>query len=157
MVLENELGFKRGIKTLEHEALLNIYYTSSKIKKKASEFFHQFGLTDVQFNVLMLLEHQSVSDGGLSQSQLSDMMLVNRANITALIDRMEKVQLVMRTDAKGDRRSNIVKMTSKGKKIFDKVELLYIKQVKQLMSVLSIDEQRKIISALEKIRNGLGI
>jgi len=157
MVLENELGFKRGIKTLEHEALLNIYYRSSKIKKKASEFFHQFGLTDVQFNVLMLLEHQSVSDGGLSQSQLSDMMLVNRANITALIDRMEKVQLVMRTDAKGDRRSNIVKMTSKGKKIFDKVELLYIKQVKQLMSVLSIDEQRKIISALEKIRNGLGI
>jgi len=157
MVLENEIGFKRGIKTLEHEALLNIYYTSSKIKKKASEFFHQFGLTDVQFNVLMLLEHQSVSDGGLSQSQLSDMMLVNRANITALIDRMEKVQLVMRTDAKGDRRSNIVKMTNKGKKIFDKVELLYIKQVKQLMSVLSIDEQRKIISALEKIRNGLGI
>jgi len=157
MVLENELGFKRGIKTLEHEALLNIYYTSSKIKKKASEFFHQFGLTDVQFNVLMLLEHQSGSDGGLSQSQLSDMMLVNRANITSLIDRMEKVQLVIRTDAKGDRRSNIVKMTNKGKKIFDKVELLYIKQVKQLMSVLSIDEQRKIISALEKIRAGIGL
>jgi MarR family 2-MHQ and catechol resistance regulon transcriptional repressor len=157
MVLENELGFKRGIKTLEHEALLNIYYTSSKIKKKASEFFHQFGLTDVQFNVLMLLEHQSGSDGGLSQSQLSDMMLVNRANVTSLIDRMEKAQLVIRTDAKGDRRSNIVKMTNKGKKIFDKVELLYIKQVKQLMSVLSIDEQRKIISALEKIRAGIGL
>jgi MarR family 2-MHQ and catechol resistance regulon transcriptional repressor len=155
MVLEKELGLKKGFKVLEHEAVLNIYYTASQIKKKASDFFQKFGLTDVQFNVLMLLVYQSQPDGGLSQAQLSDMMLVNRANITSLIDRMEKAQLVVRTSADADRRSNIVRLTDKGKKLFNKVEPLYQKQVRQLMSILSPEEQAKIISILEKIREGL--
>jgi MarR family 2-MHQ and catechol resistance regulon transcriptional repressor len=155
MVLEKELGLKKGFKVLEHETVLNIYYTASQIKKKASDFFQKFGLTDVQFNVLMLLVYQSQPDGGLSQAQLSDMMLVNRANITSLIDRMEKAQLVVRTSADADRRSNIVRLTDKGKKLFNKVEPLYQKQVRQLMSILSPEEQAKIISILEKIREGL--
>ena len=129
MALEQELGLKKGFGVLEHEAILNIYYTASRIKKKAGDFFRGFGLTDVQFNVLMLLIHQSGEQGGLNQAQLSDMMLVNRANITSLIDRMEKAKLVERTAA-DDRRYNIVKLTGQGRKLFAKVEPLYARQIK---------------------------
>ena len=90
MALEQELGLRKPIKLLAHRALLNIYYTASCLKKRADEFFRGFGLTDVQFNVMMLLQYQSGPEGGLSQAQLSDMMLVNRANVTSLIDRMER-------------------------------------------------------------------
>lgn len=157
MALEQELGLRKGIKVLEHEALLNIYYTATCFRKRATEFFKQFGLTDVQFNVMMLLAHQSGSKGGLSQAQLSDMMLVNRANITSLIDRMEKAKLVVRTDAAADRRSNIIKMTARGRRLFNTVEPLYSQQVREIMSRLSVAKQKRLISALENVRRRLNV
>jgi len=155
MSLQDELGLRKPIALLPHEAVLNIYYTASCLKKRADEFFRTFGLTDVQFNVMMLLHHQSGPEEGLSQAQLSDMMLVNRANTTALIDRMEKSGLVVRTAAPDDRRYNIVKLTSRGKKLFARVEPLYAKQFQEIMSALKESEQKVLIRILESIRSKL--
>ena len=155
MTLEQELGLKKPFSVLEHEAILNIYYTGSQIKKKADELFRSFSLTDVQFNVMALLYHHSGPEKGLSQAQLSDMMLVNRANITSLIDRMEKADLVVRTASPDDRRYNIVKLTSRGKKLFVRVDPLYVKEVRKIMASLKGAEQRKLIKMLEKIRSRL--
>jgi DNA-binding MarR family transcriptional regulator len=152
MALKEELKLKKGFEILEHEALLNIYFTASLLKKRADMFFKSFGLTDVQFNVMMLLITQCEPQGGLSQAQLSDMMLVNRANVTTLIDRMEKALLVMRTSALEDRRTNIIKMTAKGKKLFEKAEPLYAEMVKQIMAGFKQSEQKKLITILEKVR-----
>ncbi len=152
MSLKEELKLKKGFDIVEHEALLNIYYTASLLKKRADVFFKAFGLTDVQFNVMMLLHYHGGSQGGLSQVQLSDMMLVNRANITTLIDRMEKASLVMRTSASDDRRTNIIKLTAKGKRLFAKAEPLYAKQVQQVMSGVAGAEQKKLMMILERVR-----
>jgi len=152
MSLEHELGFRKPIGLLGHEALLNIYFTATCIKKRAAEFLRRFGLTDVQLNVLMLLHHQSGGEGGLSQAEISDMMLVNRANITSLIDRMEKAKLVVRTAAANDRRFNIVKLTDKAKKLFAKVDPLYAKEVKKTMACLKQADQKTLIRMLEKVR-----
>ena len=152
MALQQELGLKKGFSVLEHEAILNIYYTASRIKKQAAEFFRTFGLTDVQFNVLMLLHYQTAPEEGLSQAQLSDMRLVNRANTTSLIDRMEKAGLVVRTPDASDRRYKIVKLTARGRKLLADVEPLYAKEVRKVMAALKEAEQRKLIAALEKIR-----
>jgi DNA-binding MarR family transcriptional regulator len=156
MALKEELKLKKGFEMLEHEALLNIYYTATGLKKSADEFFKTLDLTDVQFNVLMLLAYQSGSHGGLSQVQLSEMMLVNRANITTLIDRMEKASLVTRTSVSGDRRTNIIKLTAKGKKIFEKTEPLYVEMVKRAMTGFNQPELKKIITTLEKVRTNIG-
>ena len=73
---------------------------------------------------ILLLKYQTSDNKGMTQATISKMMLVNRANITMLVDRMEKGDLVTRTAAPGDRRSNIVIMTEKGKKLLDEVEVL---------------------------------
>ena len=155
MSLEFELCLRRPIALLAHEALLNTYYASSCLRKKAGEFFRPFGLTDVQFNLMMLLKYQSGHEEGLSQAQLSDMMLVNRANITSLIDRMEKANFVVRTPAPSDRRSNIVKLTSRGRKLLARIEPLYTNEVKRIMAVLKQTEQKTLIAMLEKIRGNI--
>jgi DNA-binding MarR family transcriptional regulator len=155
MSLELELCLKRPFTLLAHEALLNIYYSASCLKKKAGEFLRPFGLTDVQFNLMMLLKYQSDKEEGLSQAQLSNMMLVNRANITTLIDRMEKTDLVVRTHAPSDRRTNIVKLTSNGKELLSRIEPLYTEEVKRIMAALKKDEQKTVIEMLEKIRGNI--
>src|SRR4030043_2416250 len=110
MSLKEELKLKKGFEVVGQEALLNIYYTANLLKKRADVLFRTSGLTDVQYNVMALLTYQAGKEGGLSQAQLSDMMLVNRANITSLVDRMEKASLVIRTSACDDRRTNIIKL-----------------------------------------------
>jgi len=152
MALENELGLRNPITVPAHEAVLNIYYTASRIRKRAGDFFRSFGLTDVQFNLMMLLKHQSQNGGGLTQVQLSRMMLVNRANITSLIDRMEKAELVVRTPRPGDRRYNLIKLTARGGKLLLGVEQAYIEEVRKIMGVLKESGQKRLITMLEKIR-----
>ena len=157
MALKEELGLKTDFASPAHEALLNIYYTASIMKKRADDFFGQFGLTDVQFNLMNLLYYESGKEGGLSQAQISDMMLVNRANITSLVDRMEKAELVSRTAHANDRRYNIIKLTSKGKNLYTKVEPHYLKQVKEAMTTLDAAELKRMAGMLEKVRRTLRV
>ena len=157
MSLEFELCLRKPIALLAHEALLNTYFTASCLRKKAGELLRPFGVTDVQFNLMMLLKYQGGSEEGLNQAQLSNMMLVNRANITSIIDRMEKANIVVRTPAPSDRRSNIVKLTTRGKKLIDQIEPFYTEEVKQIMAVLKQPEQKSLIAMLEKIRGNLSV
>ncbi len=155
MSLNEELQLRVPIATMGHEALLNIYFTSTLIRKRGTEFLRVFGLTDVQINVMMLLGHQARRNEGLSQARLSDMMLVNRANITGLIDRMEKAGLVVRTADPEDRRTNIIKLTARGRRLLDKVEPHYFKEVSRIIIVLNHSEQKTLIRMLEIFRANL--
>ena len=154
MTLEKELGLKNGIRVAAHEALLNIYYTGDLLRKKARDFFMEFGITDVQFNLLELLYYQG-GERGLSQADLSRMLLVNRSNITSLIDRMERGKLVVRTDIPEDRRYYAIKLTAKGKKIVENVEDAYMEEVKSVMKPLNKGEMKTLITFLERIRENL--
>ncbi len=156
MSLKDEIGLKEDFKKLQNETILNIYFTSSLIKKRADKFFQKFGITDVQFNLMMLLVYQSsVEQQGLTQIELSRMMLVNRANITSLIDRMEKAALVERTFVPSDRRCYIIKLTTYGKKIFNQVEKSYHEEVDRIMGILKDKELKALIKLLERIRTNL--
>jgi DNA-binding MarR family transcriptional regulator len=155
MALQQELGLKKQINIPSHEALLNIYFTASCLKKYADAFFSPFGLTDVQFNMMMLLKYQPENTEGLSQADLSRMMLVNRANITSLVDRMEKAGFVERTADPNDRRYNIIKLTAKGQKKLEEVVPLYAREVKKVMSPLKDTDQKKLICLLESVRTSL--
>lgn len=157
MGLQTELGLKRRFHSAAHEALLNIDYTASQIRKRATGFFRAHGLTDVQFNLMMLLKYHSRANGGLTQVELSRMMLVNRANITSLIDRMEKVRLVARNPVPGDRRYNVIRLTDHGTEVLADAEKAYREKVGQLMGVLSEAELKTLIGVLGRVRANLGV
>ncbi|MBN1126197.1 MAG: MarR family transcriptional regulator [Sedimentisphaerales bacterium] len=152
MTLARELGLRKPFASREHEALLNIYFTSTCMKKQAVRFLEPYALTDVQLNLLMLLKYQSVSDQGLTQAQLSNMMLVNRANITSLVNRLERDGLVKRTTDPEDRRYNNILLTAKARRVLERVEPEYASKVRDVIAVLKPAEQKKLIQMLEKIR-----
>lgn len=155
MTLKSELGMRKGFENPAHEALLNIYYTAARIRKRAGDFFRTYDLTDVQYNVMSLLKHQLGENGGLTQVDLSRMMLVNRANITTLIDRMEKAGLVARRPVPDDRRYNVICLTTKGIDVYQRVSGAYKKRVNDIMGVLNAQELDALKNILEKIRLNL--
>lgn len=150
MSLKEELQLTRDFAFSEHEAVLNLYYTTVRLKKHAAEFFAPYGLTDVQFNLMMMLKYHGGTTG-LSQARLGEMMMVNRANVTGLVDRLEKAGMVKRTAAE-DRRYNMIQLTAKGTQLLDKANGPYDREVKAIMNVLTKAEQQALIKACEKIR-----
>lgn len=153
MDLKNELGLDQAIKTVEHECLLNIVYTGMMINKSAYRYFSRYGITETQFNVLMLLKY-ALSDG-LSQVALSRRLVVNKADMTGLIDRLERKKLVERSRDGHDRRINLVKLTRPGREMLLKVEKVYFTEVNRLFRGCAKTEIKAIIRGLELIRKNL--
>ena len=151
MSLKEEMGFPKPIKNKGHETLLNIYVTATLLIKETQRLLHPFGLTDAQFDVLMMLDTQS-DDGMLNQTELSAMLLVNRSNITGMIDRMEQAGWVRRMPDAGDRRINRIVMTDSGKTLLESARKEYIDRVDEITSILSIPEENTLCEVLERIR-----
>jgi len=150
MGLKEELKLTKPLASLEHEALLNIYYTAVAMKKKAIDSLKPFGVTDVQLNLLMMLRHQGGTEG-LSQARLGKLMVVGRANVTGLVDRLERDGLIRRTET-DDRRCNIIQLTDKGNRLLDKIEPKYAKEVHNLMGSFTKQELKEMVILLEKAR-----
>ena len=82
-------------------------------------------------------------------------MLVNRANITTLIDRMEKAGLVARKPVPDDRRYNIIELTPHGVEMYQRVSGIYKRKVGEIMHVLDENELDALKTILEKLRKNL--
>ena len=154
MRLAEELGFVKDFEDSSHEALLSIYHTASLARKKSAEFFQTYGITDVQFNLLMLLRYQS-DNRGLRQVALGRTTLVNRASVTAMIDRMEKSGLVSRANVPDDRRSNYVRLTRKSLALLERIEERYKSEIDLIMKALSPQETTQLLDMLQRIRGNL--
>ncbi len=150
MSLQRELKLPHPFQSRKHEALLNILRTGAFLSKRGDRFFLKYKVTMSQFNLLMVLKY-----GGsvcLTQSEIAERLLVNRANITGLIDRLEKTGLAERTGDKKDRRHYFIRLTPKGLKMLEKVEAAYDKEVDLIMDGVSEEESLRIIKSMERIR-----
>ncbi|HMG34863.1 MAG TPA: MarR family transcriptional regulator [Blastocatellia bacterium] len=150
MKLQQELKLKQPLASQNHEALLSLVRTSSLMQKLSDRFFSRFGLTDVQFNILMILKEHS--NGGLSQQELSEHLIVSKSNVVGLVDRLEKAGYVRREPHPTDRRFNLIVLTEKGVKLEQKIESSYFREVDRLMDVLSHAQKKTLIHAMESIR-----
>lgn len=153
MGLREELGLDSSIETVEHESLLNIVYTGTMIARASYRYFQGQHLTDAQFNVLIQLKY--AGNKTLSQADLSRRLVVNKADMTGIIDRLERTGLVERKAHPGDRRVNMVKMTGKGAETVDKLEPGYFKGVGLLMSGISEADLKRLNRIMERIRKNV--
>jgi DNA-binding MarR family transcriptional regulator len=150
MRLQHELKLKQPLASVNHEALLSLVRTSSLMQKLSDRFFSRFGLTDVQFNILMILKEHGAD--GLSQQELSEHLIVTKSNVVGLIDRLERGDYVKRVSHPSDRRFNQIVLTPKGRKLEAKIEKTYFKEVDKMMNVLTSSEKRAVVKAMEMIR-----
>ena len=150
MKLGKELKLKQPLASVNHEALLSLVRTSTLMQKLSNRFFSKFELTDVQFNILMILKDHG--EEGLSQQELSEHLVVGKSNVVGLVDRLEKAGYVKRTSHPSDRRFNQIVLAPSGAKLEQRVEQSYFKEVDKMMDVLSRAEKKVLIQATEKIR-----
>jgi DNA-binding MarR family transcriptional regulator len=129
----------------------DIVATADLFLRESTRLFRPQGLTAAQFNVLNLLAAPEAA-GGLSQRELADMLVVDRSNVTGLIDRMEKAGWVRRADDPADRRVYRVQFTASGKKLWQKVAPAYADVVRQVTERLGERQMRDALALLATLR-----
>ncbi len=117
------------------------------IKKAQTKNISDNNLTIPQFNVLQILAFK----GSIPLKNIGNLLYVTGANITCIIDNLEKEKLVNRVHSKTDRRVVLAEITSKGEELINKIYPVYVKNIEESISGLSAFEQNKLIKMLEKI------
>jgi DNA-binding MarR family transcriptional regulator len=129
----------------------DIVATADLFLRESTRLFRPHGLTAAQFNVLNLLAGRS--DGqGYSQRELADTLVVDRSNVTGLLDRMETAGWVRRADDPNDRRVYRVQLTAAGKKLWQKVAPGYADVVAQVTARLGEKQMADTLALLRVLQ-----
>lgn len=131
-----------------YDLIIQVLSAANVMVKESSRLFRPHGISDAQFNVLNVL---GTAPSGLSQRELSDVLVVDRSNITGLLDRMEKSGWVQRADHPEDRRVYLVTLTPAGKKLWQKVLPEYVAAVRRVTALVPETELKRALETLRRL------
>src|SRR4051812_44768770 len=86
--LKQEIALNRDFVDNGEALFLSVAWTWSCIEKMGRRFFAAYGVTDSQFNALMILWDYRTRP--LRQHELADLLVVNRASAGGVIERLER-------------------------------------------------------------------
>jgi len=149
MSINKELDLERPMQDVRHETVLNIVRTATVLSQEGANLFRKFDLTEAQFNVLFSLKYK---ERKWTQSDLGRRLVVTRASVTSVLDKLEEKGLVRRGAVSNNRRIYHVEITEKGLEILDEVEPRYRQNIHRVLASFSTEECRQLIGYLERVR-----
>jgi len=105
------------------------------------------GLTLSQLGVLEILLHL----GPQNQKDLAGKILRSGANMTTIIDNLEKRDFVRRTRDTADRRTIRVELTKTGEELIRRIFPLHMNNIYRMMGALNSDELRTLSQLTRKL------
>lgn len=124
-----------------------MYKTSLSLRNFAEKMLSPYDLTVEQMHLLK----SASSASGLSQNELCLQLGKNPANISRILDRLEKKNWIERMPNPSDRRSSLVCITREGEKMIETVSSKFQTYSSWLMEGIEEDEEDVFRRVLEKI------
>ena len=103
------------------------------------------GLSD--FMVLEVLLHK----GPMTISAIGEKVLLANASMTSAVDRLDKLGFVIRKSHETDRRVRMVELTTNGRAFISDLYERHAKELEEVASVLTREEQAQLRSSLKKL------
>lgn len=120
-----------------------------KIHKMEYETMKAGGLTSSQFAVLEALYNK----GDLRICELIEKILTTSGNITVVIKNLEKDEFIRKYSDPEDKRSMIISITDKGRKIMDDIFPKHVENINEIFSILTIEEKLELKKILKKFKD----
>ncbi|MFA3783768.1 MarR family winged helix-turn-helix transcriptional regulator [Melioribacteraceae bacterium 4301-Me] len=118
-----------------------------KFRKVQIKQMYKEKLTAPQFQVLEVLS----KTGPVPLKKISEELMVTGANITCVMDNLEKEGLVERIHSKEDRRVILADLTEKGKAKINSIMPTYLENISAITNALSEQEHKELINLLAKL------
>jgi DNA-binding MarR family transcriptional regulator len=110
----------------------------------------EFSTTLPRFDVLAALYR---TPEGMLMSDLSRFLLVSNGNVTGIIDRLVSEGFVSRARRNGDRRTSMVRLTSRGKGSFQAMAAAHERWIGELLAGVSKADAQRLASMLKAFRS----
>lgn len=131
------------------KTIINMLKTVELMRGVYHSLFKEYNISEPKFSVLLLLSNEK---NGMALSDIGERLLVSRANITGLIDRMEKEELVEKRGNPLDKRSIKAHLTKKGRELFEEIRSPHMEFSEKMTAGLDEDEKEELNRLLEKIQ-----
>ena len=147
-ILEKRLK-QQKFSSIEQEGLLNLFIAANYLHLKFEEVCNEFSITQSQFNVLRILK--GAHPNGYPRGEIIKRMVEPAPDVTRLIDRLIKENLVERYESKQDRRLSLARITKKGINHLSKLNPEVDKFISEYSSSLSKSEKEMLSNICEKL------
>src|SRR6202047_1275084 len=105
------------------------------------------GLCLTEFVALKCFLHR----GPLTIWEIQDKVRLASGSMTAAVDRLEKLGLVVRKSSRSDRRARVVHLTGEGKRLAASCFERHARDLEALMSTLSQKEKEQLYGSIKKL------
>ena len=89
--------------------------------------------------------------GPLTISEIQAKVLLATGSMTAAVDRVESMGLVIRKTTDKDRRARLLELTPKGRRLIERAFRDHAQHLEKTMSVLDGEERRRLHAGLKKL------
>ena len=100
-----------------------------------------------EFGVLEVIYHKKE----ITISNIKNKILLANSSLSYILDKLEKRDLIKRVKDNNDKRITYVSLTNKGNLIREKIFPEHYNNLKELFSVLSVEEKETLSNILKKI------
>lgn len=150
--LKDELKKRGPFASVEQEATLAILRTSDLMENRLARLLREYGLTPSQYNVLRILRGEGKPMPCL---EVAERMIQVAPAITRVVDQLLKLDLILKTQSPEDRRVFFIELTTSAKRLLKRLDQPILDLHSKLLRGVSKAEQRKLIQALEAIREAV--
>jgi DNA-binding MarR family transcriptional regulator len=148
--LQDEIRQTRPFGSLEQEAYLSLGRTWAILEHTTAEALKPHGITPTQYNVLRILRGAGAE--GLCRSAVMERMIARVPDATRLLDRMERVDLIVRERSSEDRRFVTTRITGKGLDVLTRLDEAILELHERQFAALDEDGLRVLIDLLGAVR-----
>lgn len=140
----NQLKFR----TEHQKVIINILYTYNWMNERLKVFFEKEDITQQQFNILRILRGAVVP---ISTLQIRQRMLDKMSDTSRIVDRLVVKALVKKIICPADKRMVDVTITTKGKKLLEKLDAFELK-MDEVAAGLTETDAKAMNKLLDKMR-----
>ncbi len=113
---KNDLDFE-----VANRLFFRLYQASNLMHKTGSRSVAEFSSTTQQWAVLGALSRPAVRQHGMTVKELIEFLLTSRQNLTAVLNRLERLRLIERVRIATDGRIRRIRLTRYGAKIWSRM------------------------------------
>ena len=129
--------------------LTELTYSMEKLcRAKEVRFSKDIGLTPIEFRCLRCLNNSRYQQA----QDLAKYMEVSSPRITKLLNKLEEKQYITRESLKKDRRIANIKLSAKGKRFIEKINIQYLSFHEKIISKLKNEQIEDLVAGLETFK-----
>jgi len=140
-----------NLSSLEDMVGFNIHMIDLLMYQRFYERFGKRSMTPGIFSTLLAIK----ANPGVRQGALADALMIQRSNMTILVNRLIRAGYVKRGDAKNDNRGVVLSLTDEGEQALRQIRAKMTAHEKMLTAGLTEKERLACLALLQKMARHL--